>query len=279
MAIDFPASPNINDTHTDAGRTWTWNGTSWVISTNASNYNLPIATAGSLGGIKVGPNLNINATSGVLDVDLSAYSLVGHTHSYSLNSLTDVDTTGAANDKILKYNGTSWVIGDGTGADGAPGANGVSIGYDSVNSTNTLSLTNATWTDTGLEITYTPKSADSKIILTSFLNLLGRGTGGSAPVNQQNYTTPGTYSWTCPADVTSVSVVCVGGGGGGTTANGYEAGGGGGLGWKNNIAVVPGQSYTVVVGAGGAGNTSGGTNGGQSYFIDAATVSGGGGWG
>jgi hypothetical protein len=40
-----------------------------------------------------------------------------------------------------------------------------------------------------------------------------------------------------------------GGGGSGTyTING----GGGGLGWKNNIEVVPGQSYTVVVGAGGA---------------------------
>lgn len=43
-----------------------------------------------------------------------------------------------------------------------------------------------------------------------------------------------------------------GGGGGGTyTING----GGGGLGWKNNIPVTPGQSYTVVVGAGG--NTDG----------------------
>ena len=40
-----------------------------------------------------------------------------------------------------------------------------------------------------------------------------------------------------------------GGGGGGT----YNInGGGGGLGWKNNISVTPGQSYTVVVGLGGA---------------------------
>jgi hypothetical protein len=39
-----------------------------------------------------------------------------------------------------------------------------------------------------------------------------------------------------------------GGGGGSGYAIGF-AGGGGGLGWKNNISVVPGQSYTVVVGA------------------------------
>ena len=39
-----------------------------------------------------------------------------------------------------------------------------------------------------------------------------------------------------------------GGGGGSGYGIGY-AGGGGGLGWKNNISVVPGQSYTVQVGA------------------------------
>jgi hypothetical protein len=99
---------------------------------------------------------------------------------------------------------------------------------------------------------------------------------------QTAYTTPGTYSWTAPGGVTSVSVVCVGGGGSGGAA--YYAGGGGGgggLGWKNNISVTPGQSYTVVVGAGGVGvaaNTGGqGTNGGESFFINNTVVRGAGG--
>ena len=56
-------------------------------------------------------------------------------------------------------------------------------------------------------------------------------------VGQQAYTTAGTYSWTAPAGVTSVCVVCVGGGGGGSR-----------------------------------GNTAG--NGGDSYFIDNTTVAG-----
>jgi hypothetical protein len=30
MALDFPASPSLNDTYTAGGITWTWNGTSWV---------------------------------------------------------------------------------------------------------------------------------------------------------------------------------------------------------------------------------------------------------
>ncbi|MDP2651890.1 MAG: hypothetical protein Q8O94_02020 [bacterium] len=86
---------------------------------------------------------------------------------------------------------------------------------------------------------------------------------------QVAYTTPGTYSWTAPAGVTSVSVVVVGGGGGP-----HDAGGaGGGLGYNNNITVAPGSSYTVVVGSGGITNS----NGGDSYFINTSTVKGGGG--
>lgn len=99
--------------------------------------------------------------------------------------------------------------------------------------------------------------------------------GGAAPPGQAEYTTPGTYSWECPTGVTSICVVCIGAGAAGTN-NGARGGGGGGLGWKNNIAVFPGQSYTVVV---GAGTTSTGqiTAAGESYFINTSTVAGNGG--
>lgn len=91
-----------------------------------------------------------------------------------------------------------------------------------------------------------------------------------------------TYTWVCPAGVTSVSVVCVGAGGSGCKGDSspYTGGGGGGLGWKNNIPVVPGNSYNVVVGNGGprANETNGaaseGADGGSSYFIDEFTVVG-----
>ena len=38
----------------------------------------------------------------------------------------------------------------------------------------------------------------------------------SVPAGQVEYP-PGTHTWVCPENVTSVSVVCVGGGGGGMT--------------------------------------------------------------
>jgi hypothetical protein len=102
--------------------------------------------------------------------------------------------------------------------------------------------------------------------------------------SQQAYTTGGTYTWTVPAGVTSISVVCVGGGGSGFARGAGSAGGGGGLGYKNNITVSPGQQYTVVVGDGGprtgaAAENTPGIAGGDSYFNNTSTVAGYGGGG
>ena len=108
-------------------------------------------------------------------------------------------------------------------------------------------------------------------------SMYGQITAVSSPQNSE-YTTTGSYSWTCPTGVTSVCVVAIGGGGVGNDAsNGGGAGGGGGLGYKNNISVTPGQSYTVVVGATAAQDS--GNDGGDSYFINTSTVKGGGGQG
>lgn len=99
-----------------------------------------------------------------------------------------------------------------------------------------------------------------------------------ANAGQQEYTTPGTYSWVAPSGVTSVSAVVVGGGGGGLRyaslggSGNYGAGGGGGaLRYVNNLSVTPGNSYTVVVGAKGVGSSSP-SAGGQSYFVSTGTV-------
>ncbi len=94
-----------------------------------------------------------------------------------------------------------------------------------------------------------------------------------APPGSQSYTTPGTYTWVAPAGVTKVSVVAVGAGQGGSGGTTDAGSGAGGLGWKNNISVVSGNSYTVVVG----NNPAGGCSPGASYFINSTTVAGNGG--
>jgi len=80
------------------------------------------------------------------------------------------------------------------------------------------------------------------------------------------------YNWTCPPDVYYVHALCVGGGA--CNSSSGIGGGGGGLGWKNNIPVVPGQTYPLKVGRGGHSNSNA-----HSYFISQSTVKGGGGSG
>lgn len=41
MAISFPVGPSTNDTYTVGGRTWTWNGSQWVLqATTAGNASI-----------------------------------------------------------------------------------------------------------------------------------------------------------------------------------------------------------------------------------------------
>ena len=112
------------------------------------------------------------------------------------------------------------------------------------------------------------------------------------------FSTPGTYTWTVPPCVTTITVQVWGGGGGGgaiwsrfdptqTSITSDEictaAGGGGGGGFTTRTyTVVPGQNYTVVVGAGGIGGiinnalpsnrAQNGSVGGNSTFSGPSTA-------
>jgi hypothetical protein len=83
---------------------------------------------------------------------------------------------------------------------------------------------------------------------------------GVENVGGVQYVSSGSFVWTVPAGVTSISVIAVGAGGSG---GGY-GGGGGALRYANNISVTPGGTYTVIVGWPNAANTEG--RGGTSSF-------------
>jgi hypothetical protein len=117
-------------------------------------------------------------------------------------------------------------------------------------------------------------------------------TGGvsNAFLSGIRYVTPGTYAFTVPTGVTSISVLAIGGGGGGRsggngpTTGGTKGGGGGALAYVNNYPVSAGQQYTVVVGEGGRGDSNespapvpNGLSGGDSYFNSPTFCKGGGG--
>ncbi len=73
MAIDFPNSPTVNDTHTSAGVTWKWDGTTWLAQGVTSNYTLPTAAANTKGGVKIGSGLTM--TGETLSADASAITV------------------------------------------------------------------------------------------------------------------------------------------------------------------------------------------------------------
>ena len=106
--------------------------------------------------------------------------------------------------------------------------------------------------------------------------LKGEDATGSSG-GEASYTTPGTYTWTCPAGVTSVSVVCIGGGasgaGGLNAPNRAQGGAGGGLIYGNNISVTPGVNYTILVGYGGQSPASNPGSGTQAHDFFAGQVS------
>lgn len=90
--------------------------------------------------------------------------------------------------------------------------------------------------------------------------------GGGPVIGEQIYQSGGTYTWTCPGGVTSVSVVAVGPG---QSSGDYVGGQGGELRYRNDISVTPGNNYTVVVGQSSPSSLGIGT----SSSFDGATLS------
>ena len=128
---------------------------------------------------------------------------------------------------------------------------------------------------------YLPSSPDATLLNRGCYNLL-RHTEKKDPWRaglSSSFTSTGTYSWTAPAGISTISVVCVGGGGAGDGTGWSSGGAGGGLAWKNNISVTPGQSYVVQVGSGGTrgGAYPDGAGGGTSFFISTSIVAASGG--
>jgi len=73
MAINFPDSPSVNDTHTASGITWKWDGTTWKAEGSTASYTLPTAAANVKGGVKIGSGLTM--TGETLSADASAITV------------------------------------------------------------------------------------------------------------------------------------------------------------------------------------------------------------
>ena len=111
MAIDFPASPSVNDIHTSGGKRWTWNGTSWersgtpgpgdtisatndnttstlypVLVTGTGSNTAKIATTSS-------KTVSFNASNG----NLTATTFTGTLNTAAQPNITSLGTLGSLN--------------------------------------------------------------------------------------------------------------------------------------------------------------------------------------
>ena len=121
---------HLNQSNPTAGFVLSWNGSDYAWVTNAgytnTDFDNRLATKSTT---NLAEGTNLYYTDARVNARVSAlgsanwntaygwgdHSGAGYLTSVALNNLTDVNTAGAANGKILKYNGTAWVVADDTG--------------------------------------------------------------------------------------------------------------------------------------------------------------------
>ena len=274
-AADFnPASLTGSFTINNNTGTFSVTAATDSVTDPAETFTASVRT-GSTSGTVVATASQVTIT----DVVVPAYSVSPSTTSVTegANVVFNVSTQNVANGTTLFYS----LSGSATAADFTPATLTGSFGINSNAGSFTVVLASDGVSDTGETFTASVRTGSITGTVVATASQVTISDAAAAAVGQQEYTTPGTYSWTCPSGVTSVCVVVVGGGGGGNGGYGH-GGGGGGLAYKNNISVTPGQSYTVVVGDGGTGGTDddgsiwtvspNNTAGGASYFSSTSTV-------
>jgi hypothetical protein len=174
-----------------------------------------------------------------------------------------------------------------------PGSSGVAVG-DTVQFTATGSYTDSSTQDLTTQVMW---ASDAPSVAT-ISNVSGtQGLASSLTVGTANisatlvsiaapsvplsveppsFTIPGSYTWTVPANVSSIQIVATGGGGGGGNDGGIGGGNGGVV--TAILSVNPGDTLQLYVGGGGA---PGGGGGGGSTNVNAGTtnqiIAGGGG--
>lgn len=103
------------------------------------------------------------------------------------------------------------------------------------------------------------------IVQASFFGNGGGLTNVGASLQMEVFSSPGTFSFNVPTNVTSIIVEAWGGGGGGGNGNAsyVTSGAGGGAGGYEKIFyyVMPGGIYSVLVGSGGVAGGAGGSSG------------------
>ena len=96
MAVDFPASPTLNQTYTDSGRTWRWNGTGWQLSADAWRIIPQSAKTGAYTLEATDTGYHISITTGGVTVPSGVFAVGDTVMVYNNSASSQTITQGAS---------------------------------------------------------------------------------------------------------------------------------------------------------------------------------------
>lgn len=104
MPLDFPNTPSTNDTYSSGGRTWQYNGTSWVLQSLVG-----VIGAGAVGTAELAANAVTSAKIAdetIVNADIATNAAVAYSKLSLSNSVVNADiaTTAAINSTKI----TNW---------------------------------------------------------------------------------------------------------------------------------------------------------------------------
>ena len=204
MAIDFPASPSTNDTHSHNGLTWKYDGTTWVLqaTTNNNTFSGLTDTPSSYTANKF---VKVNSGATALEFTDAPQNFTSSTNKTNVYNLQASDIG-----NVIKMSSPS------------SGTN-LQLGIPDLSSS--LSYGDEVRIQNGTDDYVTVTTAATTVYWGGGVNA-----SSTTGVGQEAFTTPGSYSWTCPLGVSVVSAVVVGGGGGGGNVRSTTTPGGLGFG-------------------------------------------------
>lgn len=222
MAIDFPNSPTTGDTHTAGGRTWTYDGTGWVVYGPSIDATVLRIDSGN-------NRVGINNPSPTVTLDVTGDAAVSG--NLAVGTVTDVEA-----DIITLQSDMTTAQGDITTLEAGATATSIKV-----------------YADASARTTAVPSPAAGDLsFLTSTTSVevydgsAWVSVGGAAMITKvAKFTASGT--WTVPTGVTYAIAHVLGGGGAGG-----ELAGVGGTGGDSSVAFASG----TVTGLGAAGGLS-----------------------
>ena len=291
MAINFPTSPSVNDTHTDGDMVWKWDGSSWE-AVFETNIPIPsqsgqtgeflqtdgttmtweaVVTDPTMGGDLTGTASNAQLAAGAVGASEIASTIDLSSKTLTIPEASVTAHVTAFNDNQLKEDIALLAFKQAT-SDSV-------VKYDLVDQSIDV-FSDASGVNTGASTNEYRNSGNNYFV--------GATPGASATIsgNYDSTAVDGDYTWYKWTTVTSSGsyttdtaqdyeyLVIAGGGGGG--GHGGSGGGAGGYRTATGFAIAATTISGITVGAGGAGGANANASKGSDSVFSTITSTGGG---